>query len=128
MKQYIYLDNKLCKRFLVASVVAVCLAYTAQWKGFMRTTARFKSRVGFGLTNSPLSTAEVLIDDVGYVCLESVKCDDCMCQTSGDVLTLYLAETLSIKANWSLLLFLLFFHKLWLVVSDNMTKYIRQHD
>ena len=36
---------------------------------------------GFGLTNFPLSTAGVLIDDVGYVCSESVKCDDCLLQT-----------------------------------------------
>ena len=49
----------------------------------------------FGLTNSPLSTAKVLIDAVGYVCLESVKCDDCMYQTLGDELTLSLAEALN---------------------------------
>ena len=34
------------------------------------------------------TTLGVLIDAVGYVCIESVKYDDCMCETS-------LAETLN---------------------------------
>ena len=54
----------------------------------MRKTIRLKSGVGFGLTNSPLSTAKVLIDAVGYVCSESVKCDDCLPRTLEDELTL----------------------------------------
>ena len=72
-------------------------------------TARFKSGVGFRLDKfpPPLSTAKALIDAVGYVCLESVKCDHCMCQTLGNELTLSLAETLN-KTIWSLLVFLLF--------------------
>ena len=61
----------------------------------MRKTAGFKSGVCFALTDSPLSTAKVLIDVVGYVCLESVKCDDCICQTLEDELTLSLEETLN---------------------------------
>ena len=43
----------------------------------------------------PSPTAKVLIDAVGYICLESVKCDCCMYQTLGDELTLSLAETLN---------------------------------
>ena len=39
-------------------------------------------------TNFPLNTAKVLIDAVGYVCYESVKCDDCALQTSRNELTL----------------------------------------
>ena len=60
----------------------------------MRITTRLKSTVGiFGQTNSPLSTARVLIDAVDYVCSESMKCDDCLPQTLGDELTLSLAVT-----------------------------------
>ena len=55
----------------------------------MMKTARSKSGV------SATCTAKVLIDAVGYVCLASVKYDDCMCQTLGDQLTLSLAETLN---------------------------------
>ena len=43
----------------------------------------------------PLSTAWVLIDAVGYVCSESVKCDDCLPQTLGDELTLSLVVALN---------------------------------
>ena len=52
----------------------------------MGKTARFKSGVGFWLETPPppLSTAEVLIDAVGYVCVESVKCDHRMRHTLGD--------------------------------------------
>ena len=56
---------------------------------------QLKSGVDFWLDKSPLSTAKVLIDAVGYVCLESVKYDACMCQTLGDELTLSLAEILN---------------------------------
>ena len=49
----------------------------------------------FGLTKSSLSTAKVLIDAVGYVSLDSMTCDDCMCQTLVDELTLSLAEILN---------------------------------
>ena len=62
---------------------------------YMRKAAHFKSGVGFWLDRFPPSTAKVLIDAVGYVCLESVKWDYCMCQTLGDELTLSLAETLN---------------------------------
>ena len=63
----------------------------------MMKTALSKSGVGFWLTPPPPPpcTAKVLIDAVGYVCLESVKYDDCMCQTLRDELTLSLAETLN---------------------------------
>ena len=61
----------------------------------MRKTARFKSGVGFGLTNFPPSTAKVLIDAVGFACLEAMEADDCMCQILGDELTLSLADTLN---------------------------------
>ena len=61
----------------------------------MRKTTRLKSGWGFGQTNSPLSTAKVLIDAVGCVCSESVKCDDCLPQTLGKELTLSLAVTLN---------------------------------
>ena len=50
--------------------------------------------MGFGLAKFPQSTAKVLGDAVGYVCFESVKCDDCMFHTLGGELTLSLAETL----------------------------------
>ena len=66
----------------------------------MRITTRLKSSVVFGQTNSPLSTARVLIDAVGYVCSESVKCDDCLPKTLGDELTLSLAVTLN--QDWSI--------------------------
>ena len=42
----------------------------------------------------PLSTAKVLIDVGGYVCPESVKCDECLPQTLGDELTFSSAVTL----------------------------------
>ena len=61
----------------------------------MRKTIRLKSGVGFWPDKFPLSTAKVLIDAVGYVCSESVKCDDCLPQTLGDELTLSLAVTLN---------------------------------
>ena len=63
----------------------------------MRKTIRLKSGMGFWPDKSPppLSTAKVLIDDVGYVCSESGKCDDCLPQTLGDELTLSLAVTLN---------------------------------
>ena len=68
---------------------------TKPTKLHMRKTIRLKSVWVFGLTNSPLSTAEVLIDAVGYVCSESVKCDDCLPQSLADELTLSLAMTLN---------------------------------
>ena len=61
----------------------------------MRKTIRLKSGWVFGLQNSPLSTAKVLIDAVGYVCSVSVKYDDCLPKTLGDELTLSLAVTLN---------------------------------
>ena len=61
----------------------------------MRKTTHLKSVWGFGQENPPLSTARVLIDAVGYVCSESVICDDCLPQTLGDELTLSLAVTLN---------------------------------
>ena len=64
------------------------------WFGMMKTI-RLKSGVGFGSDKFPLSTAKVLIDAVGYVFSESVKCDDCLPQTLGDELTLSLAVTLN---------------------------------
>ena len=61
----------------------------------MRITTRLKSSVGIWPDKFPLSTARFLIDDVGYVCSESVKCDNCLPQTLGDELTLSLAATLN---------------------------------
>ena len=61
----------------------------------MRKTTRLKSGGGIWPNKSPLSTARVLIDAVGYVCSESMKCDDCLPQTLGDELTLSLAVTLN---------------------------------
>ena len=60
----------------------------------MRKTTRLKSGWGFGQKNSPLSIARFLML-WGYVCSESVKCDDCLPQTLGDELTLSLAVTLN---------------------------------
>ena len=51
--------------------------------------------VGFRLTNFPLITAKALSDAVGYVCSESVKCDDCSPRTFKDDLALSLAVTLN---------------------------------
>ena len=61
----------------------------------MRKQAAWNQVMVFGLTNSHLSTVKVLIDAVGYVCLESLKFDDCLCQTLGDELTFSLAEILN---------------------------------
>ena len=60
----------------------------------MRITIRLKSSVGIWPDKFPPSTARVLIDDVGYVCSESVECD-CLTQTLADELTLSLAVTLN---------------------------------
>ena len=54
-------------------------------------TIRLKSGVGI----SPLSTAKVPIDAMGYVCSESVKYEECLPQTLGDELTLSSAVTLN---------------------------------
>ena len=48
----------------------------------------------FCLSNYPLTTAKVLIDVVGFICSESVKCDDCLPKTLGYELILSLAVTL----------------------------------
>ena len=92
----------------------------------MRKTARFKSDVSFWLDNFPLKHSEhpVGYDVVGYVYLESMKCDDCMCQALGDELTFSLEETLNNKTNWPLLVFQLFLHKRWPVVLNNIITYI----
>ena len=49
----------------------------------------------FVLTNSHPSTAKDLIETVGYVCTESLKCDDCVCQTMRDELTFSPVDTLA---------------------------------
>ena len=61
----------------------------------MRLTAASYQVWVYGLDKFPLYTVKVLFDAVGYVCLESVKCDDCVRHTLGDELTLSLAVTLS---------------------------------
>ena len=75
--------------------IFVILFVIAKLCKLMRKTACLKPGVGFWRDKSPhLSAAKVLIDTVGYVCLESVKCDECMCRTLGDELALSFAETL----------------------------------
>ena len=66
----------------------------------MRITIRLKSNVGIWPGKPPLNPARVLINAVGFVCSESVKCDECLPKTLGDELTLYLAVTLN--KDWSL--------------------------
>ena len=61
------------------------------------------------MANSPLSTVKFLIDSVGYICSESVKCDNCLLQTLEDELTFSLAEAFKTRAYWSrLVLFVIF--------------------
>ena len=86
----------------------------------MRKTAHSKSGVGFDLTNSPLSTVKVLIDAVGYVCLESVKCDNGICQALGDLLTLSLSETLNKDS--------LITPSIFVIHSQNLTRIIKQYN
>ena len=76
----------------------------------------------FGLTNSPLSTARVLTDAVGYICLESMKCGKCVCQTLGDELTLSLAETLN--QDWLITLSIFFIPSQTLPCSIRQYNYI----
>ena len=60
----------------------------------MRKTTRYSSALRFGAWQILLlSTAEVLIEAVGYFYLKSVKCDDCVFQALKDELTLSLAVT-----------------------------------